>query len=109
MMFHLAFAASLSMQNSSYEALEVTIMERDTWAFCQMLTEINTTLGRLIPSPTHILNLRTIQNWILNDLYAWLIQPNTCLLSNYILFSNCIYGELMLLFVDKIIELMQLS
>jgi hypothetical protein len=109
MMFHLAFAASLSAQYSSYEALKVTVTERDAWAFCQTLAEINTAFGGLVPSPAHILNPRTVQNRILNDSYARLIQPNARLLSDYIPFSNCVYGELMPSFVDRIIKLTQLS
>ncbi|KAF8233614.1 histone methylation DOT1, partial [Tricholoma matsutake] len=46
---------------------------------------------------------------ILQDSYAWLVQPNTHLLTNYVPFSNCVYGEILPPFVDRIIELTQLA
>jgi H3 lysine-79-specific histone-lysine N-methyltransferase len=90
-------------------ALEVAIRERDAWDFCKTLTEINTAFGILVPSPAHILNLKEVQERILQDSYSRLIQPNSHILSDYVPFSNCVYGELMPLFVDQIIELTQLS
>jgi hypothetical protein len=109
MMFHLGFAPSLSAQYSSYEALEVAIRERDAWAFCKTLAEINTTFGRLVPSPAHTVNLKEVQERILEDSYARLIKPNSRILSDYLPFSNNVYGELMPKFVDQIIELTGLS
>jgi H3 lysine-79-specific histone-lysine N-methyltransferase len=107
-MLHLAFAPLLS--GSLYlPALQVAISKRDTWDFYKTLSEINTSFGRLVPSPAHTLNLRVVQDRILQDSYFQLIQPNTHLLSKYIPFSNCVYRELMPPFVDQVIELTQLS
>jgi SAM-dependent methyltransferase len=109
-MLHLGFAPSLSAQCSSYvPELEVAITERDAWAFCKKLSEINTSFGRLIQSPAHALNFKKVHDRILQDCYARLIQPNSHDLSKYLPFSNYVYGELMPSFVDRIIELTQLS
>jgi hypothetical protein len=98
MMIHVGFAPSLS---STYvPTLKVAIRERDAWDFCKTLTEINTAFRILVPSPAHILNLKEVQERILQDSYSRLIQPNSHILSNYVPFSNCVYGELMPLFVD---------
>jgi [histone H3]-lysine79 N-trimethyltransferase len=109
-MLHLAFEPSLGPHCASYvPALKAAINERDAWAFCKALAEINAAFGGLAPSPAHTLDLGAIQDRILQDSYAWLIRPNRRLLSNYIPFSSCVYGELMPAFVDRIIELTQLS
>jgi hypothetical protein len=109
-MFRLGFAPSLSAQCSTYiSELDVAIIERDAWAFCKTLAEFNHAFGRLVPSPAHTLKLKDVQDRILQDSYARLVQPNSRILSDYIPFSNTVYGELMPLFVDHIIDLTQLS
>lgn len=107
---HIAFAPSLPADFSScVPALKVAISQRDAWDFCKTLAEVNTAFGGLVSSPIRTLDLRAAQDRILQDSYARLVQPNARLLTNYAPFSNCVYGEILPPFVDRIIELTQLT